>query len=394
MVNLIFVLLIISNSSIKTLGNNGLEISFFIDELDRQTYVFSEAVWLNNEGEPNLPSLLYKIGLPQDCEVEVEIIERQEEILEDVTIDPVVLPGIYEPPYPETKIHGEVYEENRFFPQDLIEISEPAYFRDIYTTSLRMNPVRYNPVTKKLRVLRNFKIRIRFKGHPRDKPIIDRSFEETYKRTLINYEQCKRWRREPKRVSRNPFATGAWFKIEVDEERLYKIGYNEIEDAGIDPAQFDPRTMKIYTAPFDLLPRDVQTTFEDSLIQIPVHVQGEDDNSFDGNDYLIFYGFPANHFVPDSQVSWFENGYARNNTYWFTFGGDYGERMEMVNAAWNGDTPDTVANEILHIEEDITNPTRSGINWYWQDVSPGDGDSCSVLVQVGHLKEAEPQKLQ
>lgn len=387
MVNIVLLLFIISNSTVRELGNKGIEISFTMDKLDRQNYSFSEAVWLNNEGEPNLPSLLYKIGIPQDSDVEITIIENREDILKNVAIEPVIYPGIYEPPFPEAvEIHGDVYKENRYFPQNLIEISKPAYFRDIYTVEVKLNPMQYNPVSKELRILKNVKINIRFKGEPRIKPITDKSFEEIYKRTIVNYEQCKKWRREPKRDSRNPFALGVWFKIEVDEEGIYRIGYDEIVDAGLDPGQFDPKTMKIYTAAFDLLPIDVVATFEDSLIEIPVYVEGEDDYSFDENDYLIFYGYPGSHFTPDSEVAWFENGYARDNAYWFTFGGDYGERMEMVDASWNGGTSDTLVNEILHIEEDISNPTRSGINWYWQDMSPGDGPSGSGSINVEHLK--------
>ncbi len=387
MVNITLLLFIISSSTVRELGNKGIEISFTMDQLDRQDYSFREAVWLNNEGEPNLPSLLYKIGIPQNSDIEVTIIESREEAIKDITIEPVIYTGIYEPPFLETgEIRSNVYKENRYFPENLIEVSEPAYFRDIYTVEVRLNPVQYNPVSMELRVLRNVKIKINFKGEPGIKPIIDTSFEEIYKRTIVNYEQCRKWRRTPKRDGRNPFSSGVWFKIEVEEEGIYRIGYDEIIDAGLDPGQFDPMTMKIYTAAFDLLPRDVVDPFEDSLIELPVYVEGEDDYSFDEGDYLIFYGFPANHFMPDSEVGWFENGYARNNVYWFTFGGDYGERMERIDAAWNGTTPDTIVTEVLHIEKDISNPTRSGTNWYWLDISPGEGPSGSGSANITHTK--------
>lgn len=390
MVNLILLLFIIGSSNVRELGNKGIEISFSMDKFKRQDYSFPEAVWLSNAGEPDLPSLIYKVGIPQNGDIEVRIVENREEVIRNATIEPVIYPVIYEPPLPESvKIHSKVYEENGFFPQDLIEISKPAYYRDIYTVEIRLNPIRYNPVTKELKLSNNIKINIRFKGKPVEKPIIDTSFEEIYKRIIVNYGQCKAWRREPEGTVGNPFSPGVWFKIEVDEEGIFRIGYDEIEEAGLDPGQFNPKTMKIYTATFDLLPANVVDPFEDSLIEIPVYVQGEDDQKFDKDDYLIFYGFPANHFVPvvsdsDTTIGWFENGYARNNVYWFTFGGDYGKRMEKVNAAWGGETPDTLVNEILHFEEDVSNPTRSGTNWYWLDMSPGDGPSGSSLVILHH----------
>jgi hypothetical protein len=189
----------------------------------------------------------------------------------------------------------------------------------------------------------------------------------------------------------NLFATGVWFKIEADSEGLYTIGYNEIQTAGIDPAQFDPRTMKIYAAAFDLLPKTVTSIFADSLVQVPVFVSGEDDGSFDQGDYVVFYAFPASHLeVANGAIGWYANPYARNNVYWFTFGGAFGKRMQTIDAAWNGATPDSTVREILHIEEDRGNETRSGINWFWLGVSPGSGPSASITVPITHLRARGP----
>ncbi len=400
MIDLCLILLVMNASSVKQLGIKGLEISYTSDRITRSRpeftrletsslTKFADGVGLNKTGEPDLPSLLYKIGLPQDGDFEITITRGREEVFKDVTIDPVIMPGINEPCLHELEpTRSDIYKQNDFLPRDFMEISQPGYFRDIYTVSVRVNPVQYNPVTKELRVVQNFTIHVRFKTVPKSKPIIDKGFENMYEQTIINYAQCKNWRREPMQVMDNPFETGVWFKIEVNEEGLYKIDHDVLKNADLDPGQFDPQTMKIYTAAFELLPEDVQTAFGDSLVEVPVYVAGEDDHSFDAQDYLLFYGYPANHFVVDTGYTWFENGYALNNIYWFTFGGTNGQRMESVNAAWNNSTPDTLVDEIVHYEEDISNPTRSGINWYWLDVSPGDGDSGSGSINVQHPNAA------
>jgi len=386
MMNLVLLFFIVGTSHIRELGTAGVEISFSLDTLRSIDYSFPDAVWLNREGEPNLPSVVYKLGIPQDGDVEVVVTDYAEEMLRGVTIEPVRYVGIHESPLHETvTVYSEVYKENKFFPKELVEVSQPGYFRDIYTVEVRLNPVRYNPISRELKVSKNVKIAITFKGRPMAKRILDTSFEEIYKRTIVNYEQCRAWRREPKPDYRNG-VSGIWFKIEVDQEGIYRIGYNEIRSAGLVPQQFDPQTMKIYTAAFDLLPADVISPFADSLVEISVYVHGEGDHSFDQSDYLVFYGHPASHFVPDSEVGWYENGYARNNVYWFTFGGSNGKRMERVDVAWNGETPDTVVTEILHIEKDISNPTRSGTNWYWLDVSPGEGAVGSGSIPIEHLR--------
>jgi hypothetical protein len=214
-------------SSVKELGIKGLEISYTSDRITRGRPIVADGVRLNKTGEPDLPSLMYKIGLPQDGDFEITITRGREEVLKDITIDPVIMPSINEPSLHELEpTRSNIYKQNDFLPRDFMEISQPGYFRDIYTVSVRVNPVQYNPVTRELRVVQNFTIHVRFKTVPKSKPIIDKGFENMYKQTIINYAQCKNWRREPMQVMDNPFETGVWFKIEVNEEGLYKIDHD------------------------------------------------------------------------------------------------------------------------------------------------------------------------
>ncbi|KPK63685.1 hypothetical protein AMJ83_05640 [candidate division WOR_3 bacterium SM23_42] len=390
MLSSIFIVLIVGNTTISELGTTGVEISFSMPEVRREDYSFPEAMWLNKSGEPNLPSLLYKVGIPQDGDVVVTVVGHDETVFRNVVVDPVYYVAVDEEPLGEKiDFHGEVYKLNALFPDRLIDVSKPGYFRDLYTVDVRINPVRYNPITKELRVTRNVRIEIKFRGQPKVGGAVDAAYDDIYERTIVNYRQCRNWRRIARPLRQNPFVGATWYKIEVEDEGIYRIGMDELTNAGLDPEQFDPRTMKIYTAPFDVLPRTVPMPDSlDSLIQIPVYVYGEEDGVFDQNDYLIFYGYSASHFVPATDVVWFENGYALSNVYWFTFGGADGLRMEQVDAQWDGTTPDTTVNAIVHNEIDLGNPTRSGTNWYWADVSPLSSDMGSAQITIGHPEAA------
>ncbi len=386
MVSFLLLFIVVGTTTIRQLGTNGIEISFTVERMGREDYSIPDAVWLSKRGEPNVPSLLYKIGIPQDGDVEVRLISHSETVYRNVVIDPAYYVAVDEEPVSDREIfRADVYSQNRFFPDSLVSVSEPGYFRDLYTVDVRINPVRYNPVTRELKVSQNMRISIEFRGQPRTRRSFDDSYDLIYGQTIANYEQCKDWQRIPQPTRSNPFDGSVWFKIEVDEAGLYRIGHAEISDAGLDPNQFDPRTMKIYTAPFGALPRTVPMPDSlDSLIEIPVYVSGEEDGVFDSQDYLIFYGYAASHFVPDSGIVWYENGYAIDNIYWFTFGGVEGKRMVQSDAAWNGSTPDTTVNAIAHNEIDIGNPSRSGTNWYWADVSPLTGNLGTAQITVGH----------
>ncbi|MEO0184972.1 MAG: C25 family peptidase propeptide domain-containing protein, partial [candidate division WOR-3 bacterium] len=385
MLTLVFATLI-SALNFQTLGDKGIQITFTGYEIDAESRIFSGATSFAKSGEPDIPSLSLIIGIPQNGNVDVRVVENQVEKLSNIDIPPVTPLAIYEAPFPEEREPlSEIYSQDQYYPAQIVGVSEPGYFRDINVVSLRLNPIRYNPVKKELLISRVLKIMVNFTGTPRVAPSVDNSFESIYQHTIMNYEQCKNWRREIQQQSiKNPFSTGAWFKIEVGQEGIYRITYDELKRASIDPRQFDPKTLKIYNAAFDLLPKNVLQEFPDSLTEIPIYVEGEDDHNFDKQDYIVFYGFPASHFIYDTTLEWFENGYALKNVYWLTFGGSYGKRMERIDATWNNSNPDTIITEILHLEQDLYNPTRSGINWYWQDMSLGEAESTMVRLPVTH----------
>lgn len=377
-------------------GRSGVDIIYMQEsESERSGLNLPGCSWLNHNGEPNLPSYVYDIGIPQEGGVEIKILENDEIKVADQDVQPVTPLNIDEPSAPASPIiKGPAYSISRFFPGNPVEVTEPRWFRYLNTVEIRLNPVRYNPVSREMLVSRRIKISIRFKSPPVVRPAADRSFETLYRKTIANYDQCRSWLRLPTaQMNNNPFASGYWYKITVAEEGLYRIGIDELRQAGLDPRQFDPRTMKIYTAAFDLLPRNVHTIFPDSLVEVPAYAAGEADGVFDRGDYLVFYGYPASHYQFDTTLVWFENGYARENVYWFTFGGLTGRRMTRILAPWDGTNPDTLVTEIAHIEEDKANPTRSGINWYWQDISPGGGSTGGTAFYISHWKAAGAARL-
>jgi len=386
MIEYIFLFYFINAVQVREMANTGVEITFTLDINQREEVSLPGAVYVAPEGAPNIPSMQYLIGIPQQGGVRVEVIEQQYYTVSNIELPPVVYDVLYEPPYPkDIDPYGPAFSRNEFYPVDLYAVTEPAYLRDIKTVLLTVNPMHYNPVTNEARVFYRIKIHVLFSALPVLRPNLDQLFERIYENRIINYAQCKNWRRKPAPERQiQQFETGQWYSIQVQAEGLYRIGHDELTDAGIDPAQFDPRTMKIYTAAFDLLPRNVVDTFPDSLVEVPVYVSGEDDGSFDQGDYLIFYGFAADHFVPGDTIAWYENGYTRANVYWFTFGGLNGLRMVSVSAVWNGSEPDTIVTDIVHNEIDLGNPTRSGTNWYWLDVSPNEGNLGSGEVSMYH----------
>jgi hypothetical protein len=370
---------------IQTFSENGLEITIKPDLLTKGEYRFDEAAWLSAFGEPDVPSVVLTVGVPQGGTADVRILENQQSVMENVVVEPARPLAVYEEPVPGTvSVLGPAYRRDEMFPKDAMSVSGPSYYRDLNTITITVHPVRCNPIKKQVSVSSRIRLSITFKGKPVLKAFPPDLFEPLYRAAIVNYDQCRSWRREQSRGGANPFSSRTWFKIKVAEEGLYKIGYDELRKAGLDPRQFDPKTMKIYTITYDDLPGNVYQPFADSLVQDPVFLSGADDGVFNKEDYLLFYGLPASHYATDPALSWLENGFTDTSVYWFTFGGETGKRMAVNDATWDGSAPDSTANEIVHMEQDVGNIPRSGTNWYWKDISPGTGSSSSAEFSLQH----------
>lgn len=59
---------------------------------------------------------------------------------------------------------NSIYSENAFWPEDIVEISEPMLFRDVRFVILVYHPVQYNPVTGELRVHENVQVSLQNAG--------------------------------------------------------------------------------------------------------------------------------------------------------------------------------------------------------------------------------------
>lgn len=138
-------------------------------------------------------------------------------------------------------------------------------------------------------------------------------------------------------------ATGISYKMQVDEDGLYRLTYTDLADAGLPVDTLDPRTLKVW----------------EQGEEVAILVQGEDDGSFDPGDVLIFYGRMA------------RTRYQDPNVYWLTYGGAVGKRMAQRDVTPAGAPAPTSFFRRLHLEQDFE--YRSSLpmeanadHWYWE----------------------------
>ncbi len=96
--------------------------------------------------------------------------------------------------------------------------------------------------------------------------------------------------KDPTNTFNSVLATGDIFKFQISGSGVYTISKTLLESAiGSRINDINPRNISIYGNPGGKLPQAIADDRIDDLAEIPIMITGEEDNSFDNNDQIIFY---------------------------------------------------------------------------------------------------------
>jgi hypothetical protein len=141
-------------------------------------------------GFPELPAVNEIVMIPGDAKVRADIVAWNEVTLEGYNVWPFQTPATdfdLELPFVRDEAY---YAGGATYPAVKVELGEPGIFRDIRVISLRVNPFRWNPATKQLKVAKNFTIKLTYYGHDTvntlaDTKYRDPQFEPLYRATVV-----------------------------------------------------------------------------------------------------------------------------------------------------------------------------------------------------------------
>jgi hypothetical protein len=107
-------------------------------------------------------------------------------------------------------------------------------------------------------------------------------------------------------VSNSVMSTGDWYRIEIKDDQhgnsegIYKITKSILEGAGINLSGADPRTIRMYGNGGDMLPEDISVPRPEDLNEMKIYIEGENDGTFDPQDYILFYAQSINKWKYDN----------------------------------------------------------------------------------------------
>lgn len=404
--------------------SNFLEEERIIDEELFQRVQISKCPLAQAPGMPELPVRIVILGIPSGCEVRATVLDSDFSVLNGFNIAPAPEIEKGEDPLEDKALYRKnqrVYDQDKFFPQENILMESPKFIRDQRIVRLKIFPLSFNPVRGVLRRYDSITIQVDFVGGVKSQRQGEESqaFEKVFQNVLLNYEASKNWRdtdakgrwqlkREKSEDAIDPFGfSDRWYKMTVRGDGIIKIGEKELSQAGINVQSLDPRQIRIFNGGGRELLLD-PSAVQPGLRELCIYVNGEEDGSFDSDDFILFFGWGVNNWEYDTSLSqyyYYLNHYTTKNTYWLTFSGNFPEsakRMEIKDGSLKDPQPFVPLRfkTRVHLEEEkYLYKSSSGhyadfFNWYLEYLSTTTdhlslwgvvpGDSAEVKVRAAY----------
>jgi hypothetical protein len=312
-------------------------------------------------GEPLLPLKLFRVAIPQGSEP----------VLRILSADPVVLTGLDLAPVPTLRVldsredrslspratsrdlkrNGRAYARDADVPEAPVRLGHTGYLRDQRFVEVLYSPLVYNPVRKQARFYPEVRAEVRFRlpATPSRSAASrsERYFEDTYRSSLINYEQGKLFRVSTASAGDGETAIQATgeaggtapllaggvprYKMFVTQPGIYRIDHGYLMQHAPDLLSADPRTLFV--------------TVDGSEIKVSIRSTlggaGESDGVFDTDDVLEFFGQPKtepptipNHQFPTEFPDIYQaNDFTDTQVYWLAAGGAPGSHQRAASAS-------------------------------------------------------------
>ncbi|MCH8291305.1 hypothetical protein IH992_09420 [Candidatus Poribacteria bacterium] len=302
-----------------------------------QTITFPGCRFTSVSDEPRLPTQSTLVAIPPNADFHLQIIEADYTQRKVDIIEPTPRIAIRGIPTQSvgTSVQGNglgerelflnevAYKRNGFFPQRVAEVRKPGWIRETRVLPLQLNPVQYNPVTGEVKLYHRLVVKIQFQmlsGAPTStmrgiRRPESRAYARIFEGVLINPQNRKMWgtrtQNLPPRRGNVPSAPSALppgsplYKVLVDEDGMYHITYELLEEAGVPVDDILPSTLKL----------------SNKGKAIPIFVRGEPNGRLDPGDELIFYG------RRNAGEKTYFNPFSDENVYWLSWGNGQGLRM-------------------------------------------------------------------
>ncbi len=174
-------------------------------------------------------------------------------------------------------------------------------------------------------------------------------------------------------VSDSNLSNGTWYKFAVDTTGVFKIDRTLLQKIGMNPNNINPKNIKIFGNGGSLLPNLNSGFRYNDLQENAIFVSGEDDGTFNTDDYILFYAKGPHDWIinsTDNTANHRQNIYSDKAYYFITVDNGLGKRITNANEiSTNSTLQITSFNDFIFYEKEDVNILAIGQDWYGEDFS-------------------------
>lgn len=161
--------------------------------------------------------------------------------------------------------------------------------------------------------------------------------------------------------------SGNWYKIRLNKSGIFKLDKSFFQQHNI-PTNFDPRTLKIYGNGGKMLNENPGDFRYGALQENAIQFNGEEDGSFDNEDYILFYAQGPHDWYRLNEstlasITHRQHQFTDYAYYFITFGGSNGKRVQNLEIQGTPIETFTTFDEYQFHEKDSVSINHSGRQW-------------------------------
>jgi Peptidase family C25/Propeptide_C25/Secretion system C-terminal sorting domain/Peptidase family C25, C terminal ig-like domain len=184
------------SQTILSINVSNIQLQSIKGEEKKGLLVAKEASNLLRKGAPDVQKLSSALIIPATANMKIEVLSEDFYDIRDVRIAPSkgnLTRNMHPSEVPF--VYGKEYAQDAFYPNAIAELQTPYILRDVRGQAVWIYPLRYNPVSKVLRVYKNIQLRIYADGENALNVLtrtlspqkIDKEFSEVYQHQFLNY---------------------------------------------------------------------------------------------------------------------------------------------------------------------------------------------------------------
>jgi hypothetical protein len=385
---------------ILSMRPNGLTLEFRADNWRADTLTvngddfvllhFDGSTVSADAGAPQIPYHVAVIGIPIGATAQYQILETEYDLLETTKILPYpsLKNGEDDQVVRDYTANPEIYGSQGTLPVEPATVDPPGFFRDQQIVRLRVAGARFLPGQNQVWKYKRIVVQVEFVGG-QTSPVLQgaargrqQSEENLYRSAVVNYEQAANWRRQNVRAPRldrtqSIFEFGTLYRFNIQQEGIYKIDGAFLESQSIVLSTIVPAKIRLFNNGGRELPRALNQTRPDGLVENRILVVDGGDGRFDRADYILFYGIGVEGWnqVQGQTFSHYVHNYATANVYWLSFDGQVdGLRMSQAASGQPGATVQETYLGMTFLEEELSNPIRSSPHFFGRQFAVNDID--------------------